>query len=81
LAGLLHPSGELSFVELVGFPHVEGALGFGGKVDRATGVREAPSKKTSLRWALKEATARNQPWPGVDDRHYGVRDNRANGAT
>src|SRR5665809_41367 len=45
------------------------ARGLGG-----TGVREAPSKKTSLRWALKEATARNQPWPGVDDRHYGARE-------
>src|SRR6266545_1463405 len=49
------------------------ARGTGG-----TGLREAPSKKTSLRWALKEATARNQPWPGVDDRHYGARDDRAN---
>jgi hypothetical protein len=37
LAGLLHPTGELSFVELVGFPHVEGALGFGRKVDRGNG--------------------------------------------
>ena len=33
------------------------------------------------RRALKEATARNQPWPGVDDRHYGAGDDRANGAT
>lgn len=33
-AGLLHPSGELSFVELVAFPHVEGALGFGRKDTR-----------------------------------------------
>jgi hypothetical protein len=67
---LLHPSGELSFVELVGFSHVE-ALGFDRK---GTGVGKAPSKKTSLRWPLKEATGRNQPWPGVDDRHYGARD-------
>ena len=65
----------------VGFPDVEGALGLGRKGLGGTGVREAPSKKTSLRWALKEATARNQPWPGVDDHHYGGRDERANGAT
>ena len=34
LAGLLHPTGDLSFVELVGFPHVEGTLRLGRKVDR-----------------------------------------------
>ena len=49
LAGLLHPAGDLSLVELVAFPHVEGALGFGRKGAGGTGVREAPSKKTSLR--------------------------------
>jgi hypothetical protein len=48
LAGLLHPTGELSFVELVGFPHVEGALGLGRKVDRGNGreggaVEERPA--------------------------------------
>jgi hypothetical protein len=52
----------LSFVELVAFPHVEGALGFESQgAAGGTGVREASSKKTSLRCALKEATARNQP--------------------
>jgi hypothetical protein len=39
---------ELSFVELVGFPHVEGALGLGRKVDRGNGreggaVEERPA--------------------------------------
>ena len=33
---MLHPTGELSFVELVGFPHVEGAHGFGRKRARAS---------------------------------------------
>jgi len=37
LAGLLHPTGESSFVELVAFPHVEGALGFGRKGARGNG--------------------------------------------
>jgi hypothetical protein len=31
LARLLHPTGESSFVELVAFPHGEGAPGFGRK--------------------------------------------------
>jgi hypothetical protein len=34
---LLHPTGESSFVELVAFPHVEGALGFGRKGARGNG--------------------------------------------
>jgi hypothetical protein len=37
IINMLHPSGELSFVELVGFPHVEGALGFGRKGARGNG--------------------------------------------
>jgi hypothetical protein len=39
---------ELSFVELVGFPHVEGALGLVARWTVGTGVREAPSKKDQL---------------------------------
>src|SRR5882757_5059107 len=34
LAGLLHPTGELRFVERVTFPHVEGTLRFGRKMNR-----------------------------------------------
>ncbi len=53
LAGLLHPTGGLSFVELVGFPLAEGALEFDREQGHGTGAREAPSKKTSLKWALR----------------------------
>ena len=80
LAGLLHPTGKLSFVELIAFPHVEGALGFGRKVDRGNGREGGAVEEDQLEVGL-EATARNQPWPAVDDRHYGARGDRANGAT
>jgi hypothetical protein len=80
LAGLLHQTGELSFVELVGFPHVEARWGW-SQGGRRNGREGGAVEEDQLEVALKAATARNQRWPGVDDRHYGARDDRANGAT
>jgi hypothetical protein len=42
----------LSFVELVAFPHVEGAMGFGRKVDWGNGGEGGAVEEDQLRWAL-----------------------------
>ena len=60
LAGLLHPTGELSFVELVGFPHVEGALGLGRKVDRGNGREGGAVEEDQLEVGL-EGGDREEP--------------------
>ena len=60
LAGLLHPTGELSFVELVAFPHVEGALGFGRKVDRGNGREGGAVEEDQLEVGL-EGGDREEP--------------------
>jgi hypothetical protein len=52
-------------------------LALDGRNRSTTSAREAPSKNTSLRRALKEPTARNQLGPEVDDRHCGATDVRA----
>jgi hypothetical protein len=63
LAGLLHPSGELSFVELVVHMDVETArvltLGLAG----GTGRSDVPRKKATLTYFAKQWKLRNQPWP------------------
>jgi hypothetical protein len=62
LAGLLHPSGELSFVELVVLMDVEVArvlaLGLAG----GTGRSDVPRKKATLTYFVKQWMPRNQPW-------------------
>ena len=50
---MLHPSGELSFVELVAFPHVVGALGFGRKVDRGNGREGGAVEEDQLEVGLE----------------------------
>ena len=50
---MLHPSGELSFVEFVAFPHVEGALGFGRKVDRGNGREGGAVEEDQLEVGLE----------------------------
>jgi len=57
---LLHPSGELSFVEFVAFPHVEGALGFGRKVDRGNGREGGAVEEDQLEVGL-EGADREEP--------------------
>ena len=60
LAGLLHPTGELSFVELVAFPHVEGALGFGRKGARGNGREGGAVEEDQLEVGL-EGGDREEP--------------------
>jgi len=60
LAGLLHPTGELSFVELVGFPHIEGALGLGRKGARGNGREGCAVEEDQLEVGL-EGADREEP--------------------
>ena len=65
LAGLLHPIGELSFVELVVLMDVEVAhfllFGFAGGRERS----DEPRKKATLMYFVKQWMPRNQPWPSI----------------
>jgi hypothetical protein len=57
---LLHPTGELSFVELVAFPHVEGALELGRKGARGNGREGGAVEEDQLEAGL-EGSEREEP--------------------
>jgi hypothetical protein len=72
--GSSRSAGGLSFFELVGFPHVEGGLEFDREQGQGPGVREALSKRSSLKWALRhnrEEPARVQVIPPWSQRRSG----------
>ena len=65
LAGLLHPSGELSFVELVVLMDVEVARSLSLDSPGGTGRSDVPRKKATLTYFVKQWKPRNQPWPSI----------------
>jgi hypothetical protein len=78
-AGLLHPTGELSFGDFVAVPRVEGALGLGCKGSEERGVSESPSRngrsnlcQVTTRWSARVG----DKVPSPDRRSRGAQLNR-----